>query len=308
MIHDMCWQEEHDAIDTVIKPGDYSEEQYPRAVAAYYYIKAGESAPLAMHAFLRKCVRKAGTRAAHLKFIKTWGKRVITGRGVGGLHKSGRPMLVPDVMIGELADAIKAGKPAFDDPNSGYKVYYSSWSEVWAKCPKVQDIKRFTDVKCNKTLYKRLRKQYPQLAKCTIHYKTELSAAQKVARVAAATQLLQLTCAQLKAVFWIDAATVYIDPKTRSIICERSLLKDNNTFEHPAVAKGKSQVIRIKYFACVNAMGGAVALVVATGSTGIKEYRTRLGRASYKVGLGLAQLWLCVVGWGVQNIALVLAA
>lgn len=263
----------------LINPGSFTPKEYQRAVAAYYYITHDFTVATAARLYKLRFPNCTMRADALRKFIKRWGMRVLSGHGVCDMPRPGRAKKVPTCMLDALYQAIHAGRPSI----SGMVCLYASWAEIMRVCKVAQEIKLWTGCS-DRTLQNSLVKQYPDVMKMTVYFKTHLTDAQKAARLECAQKLKEVPMTQLLATFWIDAATIYVDPKKRTVVCSKQLMV-KDTWEHPACPRGKAQVVKIKYFACVNAVAGPVALVVATGSTGLREWRLRNGQHLFMVSM-----------------------
>lgn len=125
-----------------------------------------------------------------------------------------------------------------------------------------------------------------KLGKFVVDYKCVLTEKHKRDRVTAAKQLLKIAeddPLRLRRTFWLDVATVYVNLTTGTIITDKSFLEQFDTQETRAVPTSSSETIRIKYFALVNAVAGAVGLYIATGSTGYAAKLKRAHKGPYKV-------------------------
>lgn len=264
-----------------LRKSDYTDETWVRVVAGNCFIAAGHDVKGGMELFKQVLPNHNLSRGGLNRFVKKWGENILRGRGPNAASRSGRPSKIDSDTAIWLAQTISDG---YEDEHGNHR-HYTTWAAVWQNCPEAIGVLFGLDV-CPKTVKRHMEKHFPNLGKFTVDYKCVLTSKHKRDRVTAAKELLEKVEADpllLRSTFWLDAATVYVQLKTGTIITDKTQLEQFDTQEHRAVPTTSSETIKIKYFAMVNAVAGPVGIVIATGSTGIKEKNQREGREPYMV-------------------------
>lgn len=120
-----------------------------------------------------------------------------------------------------------------------------------------------------------MKKYDPTLSQKQAKARPALTDAQKADRQEKATILAQKDDNYFKRVFWIDAKTMYMTPMRARYAWSNS--KHQHLVIEDERFKPSRKVVKLNYYACVNQLKGAVAIVFVTGTTGLKsKYKVQL--------------------------------
>lgn len=119
-----------------------------------------------------------------------------------------------------------------------------------------------------RTLLSAMRQLEPTCRRRREAVKRLLTAENRAARLASSRALLEWPLDKLRRVFWIDAATIYCSPKSLAVYAppgSHLVITDERVPSH------STQLRKLKFYICINAILGPVALVFITGTS---EHRT----------------------------------
>lgn len=205
-------------------------------------------------------------------FIKTWQGRVDKkGNILSHAHMSGRKPKVSECQVEAAYKAIIGWETA------GRERPYASATEIATQCAPVKQLLETTGVRIN-TLIKRIQAVHPRFGREQLRKRWLLPDEIQAERLDVALQLVAMEESELQKVVHLDAKTVYMVEKS---IYGYVDLAVGYTISGIRPAKKGGKLIKLKYYAAVNAKLGAFFIKFYTGSAGITA--TRQGK-NYKVG------------------------
>jgi len=213
-------------------------------------------------------------------YIKYWQGRV-TPRGDIRSHaqRSGRKPKLTDAKVQSAYKAILSWEKA------GRERPYESASDVATSCPQVKKLLAKTGAKIN-TLIARIKQKHPRFGRHKLKAKWHMTAQVQKERLDIAQDLLANYADKLDWVVHLDAKTVYLQEQS---IYGYVDLAVGYTVSHIPSATKQGKVIKLRYYAAVNAQLGAFFMMFYTGTTDMPANRRG---AHYKVGSGVKQLGL----------------
>lgn len=244
-----------------------TQSQFMRAVAGACFASAAFSERAgAAELRSRQGSEHIPTHAA--RYVCKWGLRTISGLGVVDAPRSGRPPTVTTAHVDAVAQRIAAG---FTDC-AGQQKHFPSWKAAFAD-PGVHTC--VLAAGCSDAhMLRLLHDTNPQLAAMRMHYKKPLTPECMSMRVDVCQQLLKWRPAQMRRVFWLDAATIWVDVTDGTVIVDKDHIRDLElTQSHPVKPRYNSQAVKLRFYAVVNAIAGPVILVMTTGTTWLAEWR-----------------------------------
>lgn len=127
------------------------------------------------------------------------------------------------------------------------------------------------------TLLKRMKAADARVRLRTVAMKRQHTAASKAARCNACRQLLLWDLYKLQRVCWIDAATIQVVPEDVKVYAPPDC---PGVVTDPRLPSHSSYTPKLKFYICINAILGAVALEFVTGTTGLQTDDQWLVRAT----------------------------
>lgn len=249
--------------------------------AADCYIKANRMPSEAAELLLAEINGKFPL-AKPADYCKKWGEcRIATG-GVADAPRSGRPKQLTAGWIDQIITALSQGYIRIETTGPK-RVPFRTWSQFCSWSPIARACLEATKV-TQAHLLRACQLSLPTLKRVKIQLKVWLAPATKAARVAASTKLLAKPAAWFNSVVWLDAKTLYINPKNTyawvntAAMSPHDLVREDKRFK----ARGK-ELIKLKFYIAVNALCGPVALVWVTGTTGLKCNRLPIPFLPYQV-------------------------
>jgi hypothetical protein len=214
------------------------------------------------------------------EFISTWADR-LTPKGDlrSNAHRSGRKPKLTNAQVQRAYKAILAYEKA------GRSRPYESQIQIAAECPYVKQLLTKTG-SCMSTLLARIRQKHPRFGRYLLRTRWHMTDECQQQRLATAQNLLDNYGDKLDYVVHLDAKTVYLQEK--KIYGYVDLAVGYTVSRIPAATKN-SRVIKLRYYAAVNAKLGAFFIIYYTGTTDMPAKRPG---AHYKVSSGVEQLWL----------------
>lgn len=206
------------------------------------------------------------------EFIKTWAGR-LTPKGDlrSNASRSGRPAKLTDAKVQAAYKAMLAWEKA------GRERPYESAQVAATECAYVKQLLAKTGAKFS-TLLARIRVRHPRFGRHKLRVRWHMSGACQQERLAKAQQLLTDYSGKLDFVVHLDAKTVYLQEK---VIYGYVDLDVGYTVSYTTPATKKGRVIKLRYYAAVNAKLGAFFIIYYTGTTDMPANRPG---AHYKVG------------------------
>lgn len=238
-----------------------------RTWAADSYIKAGCNA-VAAAGLLSKKIAGKFRLSQPARFCKTWGERRISTGTVSDAARSGRPRKLTEDWVDRLITALSHGYERMD--STGRKrLPYRTWSQFCRECPVAADCLAQTKVTPGHLL-RVCMQALPTLKRVKIQFRVWLKPAVKAQRVADSTTLLSKPISWFKAVVWIDAKTLYINPTSCYAWINTATMSPHDlTREDKRVRARGKELVKLKFYIAVNALCGPVKLVWVTGTTGM---------------------------------------
>lgn len=222
------------------------------------------------------------TLAKAADYCRRWGQRRIATGGVMDAPRSGRPKQLTADWIDTCITALSHGYIRLE-ARGPKRVPFRSWAQFCLWSPIARDCLRHTGV-TSAHLLRACQLSLPTLKRVKIHIRVYLPPASKAARVADATWLLAKHPDWFKAVVWIDAKTLYINPRdtyawvNTADMSPNDLIREDKRYK----ARGK-ELIKLRFYVAVNALCGPVALIWTTGTTGLRSDRLPIPFLPYQV-------------------------
>jgi hypothetical protein len=206
------------------------------------------------------------------EFIKTWqGRLTAKGDIRSNAHHSGRKAKLTDAKVQAAYKAMLAWEKAGRDRP------YESAQEAAVECAFVKQLLAKTGAKFS-TLLARIKQRHPRFGRHLLRAKWHMSPKCQQDRLAAAQDLLANYADKLDFVVHLDAKTVYLQEK---VVYGYVDLDVGYTVSYTPSATKNSRVIKLRYYAAVNAKLGAFFIIYYTGTTDMPANRPG---AHYKVG------------------------
>lgn len=213
-------------------------------------------------------------------YINTWRDRQTPKGDIrSNAHRSGRK---PKLTSGNVQAAYKA---ILAWEKAGRTRPYESAQNVAAECPYVKKLLTKTGT-CISTLIARIQQKHPRFGRKLLKAKWHMTAECQQERLATAQDLLDNYGDKLDFVVHLDAKTVLLQEKKIYGMVD---LDVGYTVSRVPAATKNSRVIKLRYYAAVNAKLGAFFIIYYTGTTGMPANRPG---AHYKVRSAVEQHWL----------------
>lgn len=248
-------------------------------------------------------------------FIKYWKdnfKNHYTVLDAGG---QGRPKIMPDDAVAEIAKIIAAGydvQRSFEDEGQQHEyiehLRFASLQEAIAHSPRIQELQRQHPAKGDDTaqakyLLRRLHEVVPSLTYGRLHMKAPLSPDDKQWRAEYAAELLAWLEEEpdvLEDFFWVDECSVWLNKhECGKLMVWYDTHDMNGTPPTENVFVSRKESMKLEIILIVSARHGCVWVEFLTGTTDLEqdgyynqsmrdnmEDRKRLGLGCYKVGAG----------------------
>lgn len=240
----------------------YSTEDLRKQAAAAYLMADGD---LDQATFF--FVDKVGTdhNISHLrKYISRWGVRFDQFGNVANASRDRSSSRKVD-----SSEAIKAAKIYQKGFKSGGRqLPFSSIKDALEKSAALKQIQQ--ECECSaETLYRHMCQADPTgMQSRPVEFRKQLTDEQKMERVEAARWYLQRSDDWFKRVFYIDGAKVVVAPKGyRGTLGGRQVSGGTYVLEDARLKIGKRKTKTIAFYVCVNALEGAVGIVIVTGTS-----------------------------------------
>jgi hypothetical protein len=165
--------------------------------------------------------------------------------------------------------------------NEGHQRYYTSIVKACESNPTLAAICKQYDVS-PRTLLHHMRKIDCTCYRRRMVIKRKLTIPTKLLRTHSCKSLKKWSVRRLRHTFWIDAATIWLHPKARLVYAPADAELVESDERAPANSK---QLRKLKFYICINAIVGPVALVFITGTTGMeKEVQWTVRGRAVRVG------------------------
>lgn len=232
--------------------------------------------PLRLEAFKCWCAAEEDMRAAvrrflqpdpermklnPWRFIETAVRRMETTYSLHKPAAKGQPIKVPPEVAQEALQLLWAGFEA-----EGKQCYWDNIDDACKECEGLAAICS-TYGCCPKTLLRAMQREEAACRRRVERMERPLTAANQRARLDACKFLLKCPIDFLRRVFWLDAATIYIVPKDRSVFAPPDadlVVCDPRLSSHSLTKR------RMKFYILINAVAGPVALEFVTGTTDLE--------------------------------------
>lgn len=257
------------------------DKKFLRNLAADCYIRANCMATEAAELLIAEIDGKYSL-ARPAEFCRTWGQRRIATGAVEDAPRSGRPRKLTAAWIDQCITALSHGYIRLET-RGPKRVPFRSWAQFCQWSPVAMACLQATGV-TSAHLLRACQLSLPTLKRVKIYIRVWLAPATKAARVADATTLLAKHPDWFKAVVWVDAKTLYINPKSTyawvntADMSPNDLIREDRRYK----ARGK-ELVKLRFYLAVNALCGPVALIWTTGTTGLKSDRLPIPFLPYQV-------------------------
>ena len=241
----------------------YSTEYLRKAAAAAYQMADGD-----LDQAIFFFVDKVGTdhNISHLReYIFNWGVRFDQFGNVANASRDRSSSRKVD--SSEALKAAKIFQKGFK--SGGRQLPFSSIKDALERSAALKRIQQ----KCEcspETLYRHMCQADPTgMQSRPVEFRKQLTDEQKMERVKAALWYLQRSDDWFKRVFYTDGAKVVVAPKGyRGTLGGRQVSGGTYVLEDARLKIGKRKTQTIAFYICVNALEGAVAIAIVTGTTG----------------------------------------
>jgi len=194
------------------------------------------------------------------RYIQYWAEHLRLYGHLATRHGGGAEPAVPDADAEAAVELLYQGFEA-----EGQHLAFTSIGQALALCPALKAIQ----VRCGVTegtLLRAIKRVRWSVRRRLLKLKNWLSPQHQAARLRDCNILVKdWPVERLRRVFWIDAATIIIKPHGMRVYLPpgcRALV-----FSDPRMPKHPSQIKKMKFYICVNAILGPVALVFVTGTS-----------------------------------------
>lgn len=192
------------------------------------------------------------------RFIRDWVKAFKTKYSVATPVSPGRPSSVPPEEAKRAVEILWAGYVA-----EGKHLHYRSIKQAVGQNKDLKAITTKYKIE-PETLLRQMVKVEPACRRRRQVIKRLLSVENRRERREACKKLLLWPIEQLRRTFWIDAATIYVVPKAQRVYAPPDahlVLTDDRLPSH------STQLKKLKFYICINAIVGPVALKFVTGTS-----------------------------------------
>jgi hypothetical protein len=187
----------------------------------------------------------------------------------------GREPVIPDDVAKKALARLWEGFEA----ENGEQRYFTGIKQAVKLAPVLYQIMHEHGVKDPYTLLRAMQRVEPDLRRERLRVKFQHSPALRAERRQAAITLKSWPVEQLLRVFWIDATTIYLLPEDMMVYAPPGSAL---VLHDPRIPGHNNSMRKLKFYICVNAVLGPVAIKFVTGTTEFEE--------EHLVGV--------VVGWG----------
>lgn len=213
------------------------------------------------------------TPANPSQFVRTWRDRMdCEGNIQYDSSKSGQQWKLSAAQVERAYKAIIGWKQA------GQQLPYECCEDAAENCEEVKQVLVESGAAMG-TLENRIKQKHPKFGRYQLTVRWQLSADNKRKRVATCKKLLAAHREQLKRVVHLDAKTVLMYEKVMYGLVDLSVPYSVCRIKP---ARRNSRVIKIKYYAAVNAQLGPFFMTFGTGTTNMPSTRDGL---NYTVSL-----------------------
>lgn len=245
-----------------------------RTWGADCYIKAGNNAEAAA-GLLRQKIGGRFSLSHPTRFCQTWGERRLNTGTVTDAPRSGRPKKLSQAWVDRVITALSHGYERIDTTGTK-RLPYRTWSQFCRESPVAAACLGATKV-TPEHLLRVCMQTLPTLKRVKIQFKVWLKPAVKAQRIADSTTLLSKPSSWFKAVVWLDAKTLYINPTSCYAWINTATMSPHElTREDKRVRARGKELVKLKFYIAVNALCGPVKLVWVTGTTGMAYDRNQV--------------------------------
>ena len=232
-----------------------------RAVGVECFYEAGRAIRAAVALFKQRCPAPQPRNPS--RFIRTAVHALETRQNLRHPGSGGRPPKVTAADARLAVDLVWRGYVS-----EGRRVWYRSIRHALAQCAALRQL--LARCGCSvRTLQRAMKAAEPECRRRRLVVKRVLTPANRNQRLAVARHLRANWGPQrLLRVFWVDAATIYVVPKGMLAYAPPSAARD--VVADPRLPSHSSNVLKLRFYMCVSAIGGPVALVFTTGTTGLE--------------------------------------
>lgn len=237
-------------------------QQRLSAIECWYAFRDVEDATLRKRkaSKLFRQLNKGHLPAKPARYISDWVEHLQSYGTLSSLSPAGPKQRLPKSAVRQAIELLYEGYE-----NEGRQLAYTSMSEALEHNSGLKRILSRYSVEAD-TLLRRMRKLCPSVRKRLLKMKRQLTPEQQARRLTDVETLLRKwPVEKLQRVFWIDAATIIIRPKGIKVYLppgHRALV-----FADPRLQRHSSKIQKLKFYICVNAILGPVALVFTSGTT-----------------------------------------
>lgn len=196
-------------------------------------------------------------RARH---IRTWVENLEKYGTLSTRRAPGAQIKLPKSAVKRAIELLYEGWES-----EGRQLAYTSINEALQHSPDLAAILTEHKIKPD-TLLRRMRKLLPSVKKRLLFLKRQLTPEQQQARLDAVKRLLKhWPVERLDHVMWVDATTIILKPRGIKVYLppgSRALV-----FSDDRLQRHSSNIRKLKFYICVNAILGPVALVFTSGTT-----------------------------------------
>lgn len=248
-----------------------------RLLAVECYILSGKLIEPAVALFNSRCPKHG--KSTPSRFIREAWQLLELTFSLHTQHNQGRPRKVTDTEAAAAVQWLWAGYEA-----EGEQRYYTSIEAACELSPKLAACVAAHDIK-PRTLLAAMRRVEPKCRRQLTVVKRPHSPENRKQRVRCCEQLEGWSLSRLQRTCWIDAATIWLVPKNMKVFAPPGVHLVLTDSRHPTHS---SKIRKLRFYICVNALLGPVALRFITGTTDLE--------GNYMVGASA-----CLNCWGITE-------
>lgn len=196
----------------------------------------------------------------YARFIRNWVDNLTKHFDLYPHYGEGRPVKLPVEAAQRAVELLWDGHVV-----EGKKRYFRSIAQAVALKPELKAITKKYDIK-PATLLRHMKDVEGDVRLRLEVVKRCLTDDNKAQRLKSSKQLMLWPLERLRRTFWIDAATIYIVPKSQRVYAppDAHMVETDDRMPNHS-----SQLQKLRFYVCINAILGPVAIKFITGTTGL---------------------------------------
>lgn len=246
-----------------------------RAIECWFACRKikGKKQRIAAASKLFRKLNPSSTLQQVARHIRYWRKHLWQRGTLASTVSLGPAYQLPDEAAQEAVEVLYQGYV-----REGRQLAFTSIAEAIALSPRLQAILAQYDVK-PETLRRRMKEVRPDVRRRLQRVKRLLSPETKAARLRDCTELLlKWPVDKLRRVFWVDASTIIIKPTGMMVYLPPG--HPHLVISDARMPRHSSQIQKLKFYICINAILGPVSLEFITGTTDLERSGNWMVRCS----------------------------